>query len=375
MRKTPMSERNYEIRSKDRKQAATAPAFAYRPTDPMKYRPKIALIGCGGITESHLTAYRAAGYQVAAFCDRILERAEKRRADFYPEAAVFTDYRYVLDLKNVEVVDIATHPEDRVEVIEHALLSHKHVLSQKPFVTDLDTGERLVALAEKAGRKLAVNQNGRWSPHFSYMRHAVEQGAIGQVLGAHLGVHWNHDWVAGSPFDSVHHVILYDFAIHWFDILCCFMGDRQATRIFASLASAEGQTAKPPLLGQALVEYEGAQASLVFDAFTRFGSQDTTILAGTKGTLFSTGPDLGKQTVTLTTEDGESTPALEGAWFPDGFHGTMGELLCAIEEDREPSNSARNNLRSLALCFAGLRSAETGQPQTPGEVRRMTVHQ
>jgi predicted dehydrogenase len=311
---------------------------------------------------------------VAAFCDRIPERAEKRRADFYPEAAVFTDYRYVLDLMDIEVVDIATHPEDRVEVIEHALLSHKHVLSQKPFVTDLDIGERLVALADKAGRKLAVNQNGRWSPHFSYMRQAVQAGAIGDVLGAHLGVHWNHDWVAGSPFDSIYHVVLYDFAIHWFDILSCFMGSNQASRVFASVEKAKGQTAKPPLLGQALVEYAGAQATLVFDAFTKFGSLDTTILAGTKGTLLSSGPDLGKQTVTLTTKHGAASPTLEGSWFPDGFHGTMGELLCAIEEDREPSNSARNNLRSLALCFAALRSAETGQPQIPGEVRRMTVH-
>jgi predicted dehydrogenase len=368
-----MSKTNYEIKSNDRKQAATAPAFAYRPADPKSYRPKIGMIGCGGITESHLKAYKAAGYQVAAFCDVIPERAEKRRADFYPNAAVFSDHRYVLDLMDIEVVDIATHPEDRLEVIEHALLSQKHVLSQKPFVTDLDAGERLVALADRVERKLAVNQNGRWAPHFSYMRQAVQSAAIGDVLGAHLGVHWNHDWVAGTPFDCIHHVVLYDFAIHWFDILSCFMGDRKATRVFASTAHAKSQKAKPPLLGQALVEYEDAQATLVFDALTRFGSLDATILTGTEGTLSSTGPDLGKQTVTLTTSSGTASPNLEGSWFPDGFHGTMGELLCAIEEDREPSNSAKNNLASLALCFAALRSAETGLPQTPGKVRRMTI--
>jgi predicted dehydrogenase len=369
-----MSEANYEIHSNDSKQVVKAPSFEYRPTDPKEFRPKIALIGCGGITLHHLTAYRAAGYEVAAFCDTIADRAEKRREAFYPNAAVFTDYRYILDLKDIEVVDIATHPEDRVEVIEHALLSQKHVLSQKPFVTDLDIGERLVALAEKMDRKLAVNQNGRWSPHFSYMRQAIEAGAIGDVLGAHLAVHWNHDWVAGTPFDSVFHVVLYDFAIHWFDILSCFMGDRKAKRVFASVEPAKGQTAKPPLLGQALVEYEGAQATLVFDALTKFGSVDSTILTGTKGTLLSMGPDLGIQAVSLTTEAGSASPVLEGSWFPDGFHGTMGELLCAIEEDREPSNSAKNNLRSLELCFAALRSAETGLPQIPGEVRQVSSH-
>jgi hypothetical protein len=40
----------------------------------------------------------------------------------------------------------------------------------------------------------------------------------------------------------------------------------------------------------------------------------------------------------------------------------MSELLCAIEEDRDPYHSARNNLRSLELCFAANESAELGKP-------------
>jgi hypothetical protein len=51
----------------------------------------------------------------------------------------------------------------------------------------------------------------------------------------------------------------------------------------------------------------------------------------------------------------------------------MAELLCAIEENREPSNSAENNLNSLALCFAAVESAETGKPQIPGKVRRIQI--
>ena len=47
----------------------------------------------------------------------------------------------------------------------------------------------------------------------------------------------------------------------------------------------------------------------------------------------------------------------------------MGELLCAIEEDREPNNSARSNLKSLELCFAALKSADSGQPVDVGSVR------
>ena len=49
----------------------------------------------------------------------------------------------------------------------------------------------------------------------------------------------------------------------------------------------------------------------------------------------------------------------------------MGELLCAIEENRPPSNDARSALAGLSLCFAALTAADTGQPQVPGAVRRV----
>lgn len=50
----------------------------------------------------------------------------------------------------------------------------------------------------------------------------------------------------------------------------------------------------------------------------------------------------------------------------------MGELLCAMEEDREPSHSAENNLASLELAFAAIASAESGRPVKPGTVRKLS---
>ena len=149
------------------------------------------------------------------------------------------------------------------------------------------------------------------------------------------------------------------------------LGERKIHRVTALRGQAIGQPIVPPLLAQAMVEFEGGQASLVFDAFIKYGSQDRTYVGGTTGTLSSIGPNLQTQTVTLTTAEGAATPELQGAWFTDGFHGTMGELLCAIAEKREPVNSARENLRSLALCFAAISSAADGEPRVPGEVRRL----
>ena len=364
--------RNYALEKKGAPQRFDAPAIEYRPRDPKRYRARIGLIGCGGISESHLRAYKAAGYDVVALCNRTRAKAVQRQRAFYPGAAVYTDYRDVLRRDDVDVVDVTTHPAERVAILRDAIRSGKHVLSQKPFVTDLNVGERLADLADEHGVKLAVNQNGRWAPHFSYIRQAIARGVIGEPFAAHLGVHWDHNWVAGTPFDNVRHLVLFDFGIHWFDILSCFMGERRPTRVFASVAKSPSQKARPALLGQALVEYGGAaQATIAFDADVRHGRLDETYVAGTRGTLVSSGPNLTEQSVTLHTAKGYAKPRLTGSWFGAGFHGAMAELLSAIEEKREPSNGARNNLKSLALCFAACASANTGRPAVPGRARRI----
>ncbi len=344
------------------------PQVEYLPQDPIDYSPGIGLIGCGDITKNHLRAYSRAGYRVLAFCDIDIERATERRDEFYPAADVCDDYLELLDRDDVEVVDIATHPPIRARIIEAALLAGKHVLSQKPFVIDLDVGKQLVDLARRQGRTLAVNQNGRWAPHFSYARAAIEAGLIGEVSGVHLSVHWDHSWVKGTEFEKIKHLILYDYAIHWFDIVNCFLRGRKARRIYASYAKTNSQTISPPLLGQALIEYDDAQVTLAFDANTPVGQQDRSFISGSRGSISSVGSGNKVQTLTITTEQATWTPRLEGCWFPDGFHGTMGELLVSIEQGRRCWIDAEDNLESLALCFAAVASAESHQPVVPGSV-------
>ncbi|MBC8135621.1 MAG: Gfo/Idh/MocA family oxidoreductase, partial [Fibrella sp.] len=288
------TEDDYSLGDKSGNTTVPAPELPYQPRDPQSYRPKIGLIGCGGITASHLRAYRNAGYDVAVLCDLAIEKAEKRREEFFPDAAVTADFRAVLDRDDIAVVDLATHPPERLPLIEAAIHAGKHILSQKPFVTDLDEGERLVALAASKGVKLAVNQNGRWAPHFSYMREAVRSGQIGDLLSVHLGVHWDHSWTKGTPFEKIYDLVFYDFAIHWFDFLSTLFSaqNRTVRRVQASRSLALGQEIMPPLLAQVMVEFDGGQATAVFDAAMRFGKQDRTYVGGTSGSILSTGPSL-----------------------------------------------------------------------------------
>jgi len=345
----------------------------YKPRDPKEYRPGIGIIGCGNIVESHLAAYKKANYKIVAMAD-INENNLKKRAAKVPGVKTFTEHKKLLKLPEVEVVDIATHPGARVQLIRDTLNSGKHVLSQKPFVLDLRVGEELVKLAEKKKLLLAVNQNGRWNPPWNYAYQVIRAGIIGEIMSVHMRCHWDHNGIKKNPnFNKLRHIILYDYGIHWFDILTVWMEKRQAERVFASVTNAPKQKAAPPLLAQVLIEYKGAQASLVFDGSQNIGGEDSFFIGGTKGSIICSGPDLGHHILEIRTKNGAYRPNLQGSWFPDGFHGTMGELLCAIKEKRIPWNNARDNLKSLQLCFAACVSADKGKAIEPTTINKIKI--
>ncbi|MEO0476749.1 MAG: Gfo/Idh/MocA family oxidoreductase [Planctomycetota bacterium] len=366
---------DYALRGNAAIKAGPAPDLLYKPPMPRAYTPRIALVGCGGITEQHLSAYRDVGWDVVAMVARRLEAAEARRDAFYPDSAVYTELDAVLKREDIDVLDIALHPEPRAPMVEAALQAGKHVLSQKPFAIDLDTAERLADLADERGVKLAVNQNGRFAPHVAYTRAAINRGLLGTVGSIDLSVHWDHNWIAGTPFDTIPHLLLYDFAIHWFDMTNCYLGGRKAKTVSAQIQRLAGQTAAPSLGGHAIVQAEGTIATLSFNGNTPVGPADRTVIVGSEATIHSTGPNLNEQTLTLSRGDEVLTAELAGQWFNDGFAGTMGELLCSIEDNHEPSNSTRSNLHSLEIAFAAIASAEQGgQPIEVGSVRCLEPH-
>ena len=356
MVKSKISQDTYALKSSSSK-VIKAPDFNYKPPITKSYNPYIAIVGTGGITSTHLAAYKKAKYKIEILYNRTLSKAKKLRDIYFPKAKITNNFNDILNNKKIEILDITLHPEEREEFIKKGILAGKHILSQKPFVNNLKVGKKLVKLAKKNNVKIAINQNGRWAPHFAYIREAVKSNLIGDVISCHTSIQWNHSWIKNTEFENNYDLILYDFGIHWFDFLTSILGNR-IINVFASQNKAITQTVKPPLLSQCLVQLNQGQASLIFDGFTNFGTQDRTIITGTKGTIISVGPDLGKQKIEIYTRKGKSSPKLKGSWFNDGFHGTMGELLSSIEEKRNPLNNAEDNLLSLKLTFAALESSK-----------------
>jgi predicted dehydrogenase len=338
-------------------------------TDRLDYRPSfpeqpfaVAIVGCGAAAKDlHLPAYEAWNVDVAGVYDVRSEATVGVRERFPFVRRVYRSLDEVLGDPEVTVVDVATRPAERPGVILRAIAAGKHVLAQKPLALDLESARRMVEAADAAGVRLAVNQNGRWSPPLRAATLLVRQGAIGDVTAVTHLHDKNMPPVVGLHFDELDHFVIYDYDVHWIDISRCWLDGDRPVEVRASDWRVPGQPANARNPWGANVEIRYASGANVLirtvgDAQTARGGAPFWI-HGTGGTIRGS-VLLGSDSLELD-RDGEVVPfELEGAWYPEGLAGTMGELLSAVAEEREPSNSARHNLLSLELTIAACRSAD-----------------
>ena len=284
--------------------------------------------------------------------------------EYYPEAAVYTDVEQLLS-SGIKVVDVATRPAERAAIIEQAVAAGCHVLSQKPFATDLATARRLVAAADAQGVRLAVNQNGRWVPHWAYARRLIATGALGAVRSVSLDFHWH--WAPsteGLDERSAAGFLLLDYGIHLLDFVHCLVGDARPCAV-ATVVSQERMLGggSVPGLASTIIDFGESQATVSMNATAEgFFGHHTRIVAE-RGVISAARDTPRSQSVVIRTDTGDYSPRLEGAWMPDGFIGAMTELLAAIDEDREPEHSGRDNLVTLDLTLQAIAATRAGQTQ------------
>jgi predicted dehydrogenase len=336
----------------------------YRPSFPPGFRPGLGLIGCGDIARSwHLPAYAEYGVNVVGVYDPAPEATEGICDRFPFVRRVFPSLDELLVDEEIEIVDVATRPDVRPALILQSIDAGKHVLAQKPLAFDLRAARRLADEAEGHGIKVAVNQNGRWSPPWRIATLLIEQGAVGDVLAV---THF-HDRplppLVGTHFDQLDHFVIYDYFAHWIDICRCWLDGKtvQAVRALDYRTPDQPAEAKSPWAAWVEIHYtDGASALIrnVGEARTTRPSSPFWV-HGTEATIRGS-VLLGSDFVELERNGISSRYAFEGAWYPDGFAGALGELVTSIAENREPFNSARHNLLSLQMTLAACRSAEEG---------------
>lgn len=346
-------------------------------------RSGVAILGCGTIAQSaHLPAYQEHGVGVSGVWSRRPETTASIRERFPFVGRVYSSAEDLLADPEVRFVDIATDPEHRLQWIEAAVSAGKHVLAQKPLTLTADDLARLPDLltrADEAGVRVAVNHNARWAPAFRAATLLVRQGAVGEVVGVtHL-----HDKalppLVGTPFDQMPHMLLTDYLLHWVDITRCWLADGSAdgrgavTSVQATDSRVPGQppdSRNPWSATLSMTAATGATATVRIVGSVATAEPGCPFwIHGTAGTLRGS-VLLGSDRLQLDDGRGITDVALHGAWFVDGFAATMGELMCAVADGRQPENSAADAAASVALVLAARESAGLGGspvelPSTP----------
>lgn len=82
----------------------------------------------------------------------------------------------------VAAVAIATPPDCHEDHAMSAILSEKHVLVEKPLSTSVEAGNRVVESARMANVILMCDHTYCYSPAVLYIREALEQGLLGDIL-------------------------------------------------------------------------------------------------------------------------------------------------------------------------------------------------
>lgn len=143
-----------------------------------------AIIGTGGRGSLLLRhAMAEPGVRIAALCDikpDRLDRAASAAARDNP--ATFTDYRRLLEQKDVQAVYIATPCDLHVEMAIAALEAGKHVYCEKPVGITAASIARLVRVAREAKTVFQVGQQLRASTRLREVIRKIHEGVAGRIV-------------------------------------------------------------------------------------------------------------------------------------------------------------------------------------------------
>jgi predicted dehydrogenase len=353
--------RHFELRPED-----------YRPAPPpaeIKEQVGIGIVGCGGIMRSaHLPAYRDFGYRVLACSDIVEENMLAAQRQFNIPFGT-TNVDELLERDDIQVIDLAVHAIQRPPLVDKISKAGKHILSQKPFAMNWADAAKMVALCEERGVTLMVNQQARWAPAHRALKLVVESGVLGHLYSV---MHINRSFQdqPGSWYVALENFNIVDHGIHYID-LSRYLTGRTPLRVKATTTMVPGQVAVTPMIYTILCEYEPeaqVMSTLHFNNIiqTRAMHRYEWFLDGTLGSVSASQSELLISFKDLPEQ--KQVYAIQGRWFPDAFGGSMGEMLRALAEKREPQTSGRDNLNSIRIAYAAVESSRSGRTVELAEI-------
>ncbi len=321
---------------------------------------KVAVLGCGGFARRRQGPNLAAlpPVRLVACCDTEAGQAQLFSQEVTAgKAAVYTDYRRMLDEAQPDAVYIALPPYAHGDEVEQAARRGVHVFIEKPIALDMDTAWRMVEAAERAGIVTQVDFQFRFGAAVAWVMEQIESGAAGApglMLARYFCNSLHAPWWRRKDRSGGQ---LVEQVIHLIDLLRCFLG--QPVAVYSRQAN---------LFHRDVPDYTVEDVSgTVID----FANGALGVIAATNGAIPGQWIDqchLVTRRLTVDFADAnharvaytaEDPPRLE-AIGEDRNHwrAAAADFIAAVTENRPARVPLREGALTLALALAAAASAE-----------------
>lgn len=338
---------------------------------------KIGIIGAGMIGQFHAKAITAMdGGELHSVFDLRLEAAERLAHEFKVKA--FADMDAFLADPELQVVTIGTPSGAHLDPALAAIQAGKHVIIEKPLEITTERIDQMMAAAREHGVTLAAVLNRRFHPGMDAFKKATESGRFGQLTSASAYVKWYRDqayydsagWRGTWALDGGG--ALMNQSIHTIDALLYLAGPVKSVQ--ANTACLAHVNIEVEDMAVAILEFENGARGVIEGStctWSKQGHPARVQLAGTEGSVFLADENFEIWDFKNESEEDNEVRArfMKGAGTGLGANDPTAinfyqhqrnfeEVINAIEEGREPSTSAAEARKSVALIQAIYASAQ-----------------
>ena len=285
-----------------------------------------------------------------------------------PAANCFNDLDQALDQGKAQAVIIATSSPQHAQACESALSRRLGVLVEKPFTLDLNEAVKIVSYAEKQQTPILVAQNYRYMRSFRTVKKLVREGALGDV-GMVVCQYYRPPHDMAPSLARMQHSILWGVGVHHLDALRHILG-KEVTNVTAESFTLPWGHLPDGASLRVLLSFEGGTRALYTatyessgheffergqEFYARFVGQSATLHVFQRWLVLCQKGKLPRLVRRGRRDETEEQVLLR-------------QLKRAILDGETPEVSGRDNLKTMAILEACVRSATERRSINPQEL-------
>lgn len=177
----------------------------------------------------------------------VMTRTEKNQTDLrnqFPDVEIVTDYHTIIEDPEIDLVILATSNDVHYRYTKEALIHHKHVVCEKPFVETYTKAKELFDLAKKQQRLLRVFHNRQYDGDILTIRKLLKTNDFGNIVSftsrfdrfePQISTNWRNQVVdmAGVYYDLAPHLIHHAISLFGLPnlVMNTLFDDREGTQV------------------------------------------------------------------------------------------------------------------------------------------------